>query len=59
MDRPDPTNGRVWHPWLRVSRLIITIRTTHWDAVTWPIAKATLLDAMRERSKVQRAGWFN
>jgi hypothetical protein len=51
--------ARVWHPWLRVSRLIITIRSTHWDAATWHTAKATLLDAAQERSKVQRAGWFN
>jgi hypothetical protein len=61
MDPAAPTSDhvRVWHPWLRVSRLIIALRSTVWDAATWPAAKATLLDAMKERSKVQRAGWFN
>lgn len=60
MDRAALTSsGRVWHPWLRISRLIITIRSTRWDSVTWPTAKATLLDAVEERSKVARAGWFN
>lgn len=58
-DAPPSVSGRVWHPWLRVSRLILTIRTNRWDAATWPTAKATLLDAMKERSKVQRAGWCN
>jgi hypothetical protein len=46
---PPSVGGRVWHSWLRVSRLTITIRSTHWDSATWPAAKATLFDAM----------WFN
>jgi hypothetical protein len=50
---------RVGHPWLRVYRLTISIPFTQWDSVSWPTAKATLLDAVKERSKVQRAGWFN
>lgn len=58
-DAPVPVNARVWHPWLRVARLITAIRSQRWDAATWPTAKATLLDAMKERSKVARAGWFN
>jgi len=32
--RADPINGRVWHPWLRVSRLITGLRSTRWDAAT-------------------------
>ena len=52
-------NARVWHPWVRISRLIITIRSNRWDAATWPAAKAVLLDAMKERSRVHHAGWFN
>jgi hypothetical protein len=58
-DKAFALNARMWHPWLRVSRIIITVRTTRWDAATWPQAKTTLLDAMKERSRVQRAGWFN
>ena len=61
MDRAAPASSgcRVWHPWLRVSRVIIAVRSTVWDASTWPIAKATLLDAMKEENKVHLAGWFN
>ena len=56
---PTPVSGRVWHQWLRVSRLIIGLRSTVRDTATWSAAKAVLLDAIKERSKVQRAGWFN
>jgi hypothetical protein len=52
------SSARVWHPWLRISRLVIALRSTVWDAATWPAAKAMLLSAMKERSKVQRA-WLN
>ena len=52
-------DARVWHPWIRVTRVIQGILGTRWDPGTWPMAKAMLRDAMKERSKVQRAGWFN
>ena len=51
MNRVNPANSRVWHPWLRVSRLIVGLRSTVWDAATWPLPKATLLDAMKERKQ--------
>lgn len=56
---PTTAHARVRHPWLRVSRVIIAVRSTVWDAATWPAAKAMLLDAIKERGRVQRAGWFN
>jgi hypothetical protein len=56
---PASLSGRVWHPWLRVARRIIALRSNVWDAATWPAAKATLLDAIKERARVARAGWFN
>jgi hypothetical protein len=58
-DTPPVPDARVWHPWVRVTRLIIGVRSRRWDAATWPTAKAVLLDAIKERSKVKRAGWFN
>ncbi len=45
--------------YLRVSLLIRQLRSTSWDATTWPIAKAELAKALRLRAAITRAGWFN
>jgi len=29
------------------------------DPITRPLMKATLLDALKEREKIRRAGWFS
>jgi hypothetical protein len=58
-DTPLRPDARVWHPWLRVTRVIQTILRTQWDDGTWPMAKRMLRDAMRERKRLHHAGWFN
>jgi len=45
--------------WLRLHLLVRSIRTTRWDATTWPIAKHELARALRLRAAIARAGWFN
>ena len=63
--RPAPTsdntlvNERVWHPWLRVNRVIRAVLTTSWDAEQWPVAKRALRRTLMGRSKIARAGWFS
>jgi hypothetical protein len=52
-------DARVWHPWVRVTRVIQAVLCTRWDSGTWPLAKTMLRDAMKERARVSRAGWFN
>jgi hypothetical protein len=47
------------HPWLRIERLIRSIIETRWHSVTRPLMKATLKEALAERSRVRKAGWFN
>jgi hypothetical protein len=51
--------ARLWHPWLRIQRLIPVILGTRWNADEWPIVKAELRSALTERSRLERAGWFN
>jgi hypothetical protein len=51
--------ARLWHPWLRIQRLIRVIRETRWNADEWPIVKAELRNALAERQRIERAGWFN
>jgi hypothetical protein len=55
----DEHAARLWHPWLRVSRVIVVIRSTRWHAEEWPIVKAELGRAYAERKRLARAGWFN
>jgi hypothetical protein len=50
---------RLWHPYLRLCRLIRGILTTRWDTDTWKQVKPELENAIRERSRVARARWFN
>jgi hypothetical protein len=52
-------NARLWHPWLRIQRLIRVILGTRWNADEWPIVKAELRNALKERRRLERAGWFN
>ena len=52
-------SARLWHPWLRIQRLIRVILETRWDADEWPIVKAEPRNALKERSRLERAGWFN
>jgi hypothetical protein len=39
--------------------LIRVILETRWGADEWPIVKAELRNALKERSRLERAGWFN
>jgi len=56
---PRVTDTRWQHPWLRVQRLIRSILEVRRDPVTPPVMKATLVEALREREKIRRAGWFS
>ena len=44
---------------LTVQRLIRSILEVRRDPVTRPVMKATLRDAIKEREKIRRAGWWN
>ena len=48
----NPTSpSRLWHPWLRIQRLIRVILGTRWGADEWPVVKAELRKAMAERQR--------
>ena len=53
-------NDRAWqHRWLRVQRLIRSILAVRRDELTRPVLKLTLRDALKERERIRRAGWFS
>ncbi len=53
------SNARVWHPWVRITRLLRTITTTRWDAETLKVIKPEIRKALTEQRKIEQAGWFN
>src|SRR5437870_6667822 len=53
------TDERLWHPWLRINRVLRAMLTTRRSAEAWPQAKAEFKKALALRSEIRRAGWFN
>ena len=43
------TDARLWHPWLRINRVLCVMPHTRWSAEAWPQFKA-------ERYRRRRAG---
>jgi len=56
----DPAGSPSWqHPWLRIQRLIRAILETSADREARAVMSMTLRDAVRERERIRRAGWFS
>jgi CheY-like chemotaxis protein len=53
------TDARLWHPWLRISRVLRTMLHTRWSAEAWPQVRVEFRKALALRSQIRRAGWFN
>jgi len=52
-------DARLWHPWLRINRVLRVMLHTHWSAEAWAQVKAEFTKALALRSQIRRAGWFN
>jgi hypothetical protein len=52
------TDARLWHPWLRIHRLLRAMPHERWSAEAWPKVKAEFKKALALRSQIRRAGWF-
>jgi hypothetical protein len=53
------SNARLWHPWLRINRVLRVMLHTHWCAQAWSEARVEFKRALAMRSEIRRAGWFN
>jgi len=54
------TDARLWHPWLRISRVLRVMLYTRWSAEeAWPQVRVEFKKALALRSEIRRAGWFN
>ena len=45
-------DARLWHPWLRINRVLRAMLHERWGAEAFTKALAL-------RSEIRRAGWFN
>jgi hypothetical protein len=53
------TDERLWHPWLRIHRVLRVMLQTRWSTEAWSQVPVEFRRALALRSEIQRAGWFN
>ena len=52
------TNARLWHPWLRINRVLRVMLQTRWSAEAWLAVRVEFRRALALRSEIRRADWF-
>ena len=58
-DEVSDTDARLWHPWLRINRVLRVMLRTRWSADAWAVVRVEFKRALALRSELRRAGWFN
>ena len=53
------TDARLWHPWLRINRVLRAMLTERWSAEAWSQVRVEFTKAIALRGEIRRAGWFN
>ena len=53
------TDPRLWHPWLRINRVLRVMLHTRWSAEAWSRVRVEFKRALALRSEIRRAGSFN
>ena len=52
------TDARLWHPWLRINRVLRVMLQTRWSAEAWSVVRVEFGRALALRSEIGWAGWF-
>ena len=52
------TDARLWHPWLRINRVLRVMLHTHWSTETWSHVRVEFKRALALRGEIRRARWF-
>ena len=50
--------ARLWHPWLRINRVLRVMLHESGSGEAWPQVMAEFATALALRSQIRRAGWF-
>jgi hypothetical protein len=58
-EKMNDTDARLWHPWLRINRVLRVMLHTRWSAEVWSQVRVELRRAVALRSEIRRAGWFD
>jgi hypothetical protein len=53
------SDASLWHPWLRITRVLRVMLRTRWSAEAWSVVRVEFKKAVALRSEIRRAGWFN
>jgi hypothetical protein len=53
------TDARLWHPWLRINRVLRAMLQSRWSAEAWSVVRFEFKRALELRSQIRRADWFN
>jgi hypothetical protein len=59
MNEERDTDERLWHPWLRINRVLRVMLHERWSAEAWAQVRVEFRRALALRSQIRRAGWFN
>ena len=59
MNEERDTDERLWHPWLRINRVLRVMLHTRWSAEAWLVVRVEFRRALAPGSEIRRAGWFN
>ena len=50
------TDARLWHPWLRINRVLRVMLHERWSAEAWARVRVEFRKALALRSQIRRAG---
>jgi hypothetical protein len=54
MNEERDTDARLWHPWLRINRVLRVMLRTRWSAEAWAHVRVEFKRAVALRSEVRR-----
>jgi hypothetical protein len=54
-----PAADALWHPWLRINRVLRVMLHTRWSAEAWARVRVEFRKALALRREIRRAGWLN
>jgi hypothetical protein len=52
------TDARLWHPWLRIHRVLRVMLQTRWSAEAWLVVRVEFRRALAPRSEIRRPAAF-
>jgi hypothetical protein len=52
-------DARLWHPWLRINRVLRVMLHAHWSTEAWSQVRVEFRKALALRSEIRRSEWFN